>query len=146
MEAIATRFLKKWAGFTRSANTSILYLPQKSGSLNLPSMSTLHKCLQVSRQAQLLTSADACVRHLAERDLKYDLSLSRCKFRGSVAVHDVMVMDPDFSRKSLTTRVKGYVQTTEDDDRLTSLQTLSQEADFHSTGSRDLGQSGGKPT
>ena len=66
--------------------------------------------LQVSRQVQLLTSADACVRHFAERDLKHDLSLSRCKFRASVAVHDVMVMDPDFSRKSLTTTVKGYVR------------------------------------
>jgi len=42
-----------------------------------------------------------------------------------------MVMDPDFSRKSLTTRVKGYVQTTDDDDRLTSLQTLSKEGQLN---------------
>ena len=86
---------------------------------------------------------------LAEGDLKHDLSLSRCKFRASVAVRDVMVMDPDFSRKSLTTRVKGYVQTTDDDDRLTSLQTLSKEGQFSrldSTGSKYLGHSGGKPT
>ena len=64
METMATQFLKKWAGLTRSANMSILYLPRKGGGLNLPSMSTLHKCLQVLRQVQLLTSADACVRHL----------------------------------------------------------------------------------
>ena len=93
-------------------------------------MATFHKRLQVSRQAQLLILADPCVRHLAERDLKHDLSLSMCKFRASVAVHDVMVMDPDFSRKSLATRAKGYVQATDDDDRLMALQTLSKEGHF----------------
>ena len=127
VETLTTQFLKKWAGLARPANTSILHLPRKLGGLNLPSMSTLHKQLQVSRQAQLLTSADACVRHLAESNLKHDLSLKRYNFRASVAVRDVMVMDPDFSRKSLAARTKGYVQTSDDDDRLTALQALSKE-------------------
>ena len=48
LEAAATQFVKKWAGLAKSANTSLLYLPQKMGSLN--------KQLQVSRQCQLLTS------------------------------------------------------------------------------------------
>ena len=126
LEALATSFVKKWAGLAKSANTAILYLPRKLGGLNLPSISTLHKRLQVSRQAQLLTSADACVRHLAERELHQDLSLSR-RFKASVAVQEVMMMDPDFTRRSLSARAKGYVQASDDDDRLDNLRRLEKE-------------------
>ena len=120
-------FVKKWAGLARSANIAILYLPWKPGSLNLPSISTQHKRLQVSRQAQLLTSADVCVRHLAERELHQYLSLSRRKFKASVAVQEVMMMDPDFTRRFLSARAKGYVQASDDDDRLDNLQRLEKE-------------------
>ena len=37
LEATATRFMKKWAGLAKSANTALLYLPQRMCSLNLPS-------------------------------------------------------------------------------------------------------------
>ena len=92
METNTTWYLKKWADLARYANTFILYLPQRSGRLKPPSMSTLHKCLQVSRQARLLKSADANIHHDAERELKHNLSLSRCKFRASAAVWDVMTL------------------------------------------------------
>ena len=65
-DSLATSFLKKWAGLTRSANTTLLYLSTKMGGLNLPRISTLHKKLQVSRQAQPLTSSDPGVQHMAE--------------------------------------------------------------------------------
>ena len=39
LEATATQFVKKWAGLAKSANTSLLYLPQKMGGLYLPSLS-----------------------------------------------------------------------------------------------------------
>ena len=66
LETTATRFVKTWAGLAKSANTALLYLPQRMSGLKLPSLSALYKQLQVSRQCQLLTSADAWVRHLAE--------------------------------------------------------------------------------
>ena len=129
LEALATSFVKKWAGLARSANTAILYLQYLGslGGLNLPSISTLHKRLQVSKQAQILTSADACVCHLAERELHQNLSLSRRKFKASVAVQEVTMMDPDFTRRSLTARAKGYVQAADDVDRLDNLQRLEKE-------------------
>ena len=76
LDTIATSYLKRWSGLARPANTAPLYLPQKIGGLNLPLMSSLHKRLQVSRQAQLLTSQDSCVRYIAEKALERDLSLS----------------------------------------------------------------------
>ena len=41
LEAMATRYLKKWSGLARSANTARLYLPKTEGGLALPSISLL---------------------------------------------------------------------------------------------------------
>ena len=60
LDCLATRYLKKWAGLAKPANSAILYLPHNMGGMNLPLLSTLHKTLQVSRQSQLLTSRDSC--------------------------------------------------------------------------------------
>ena len=43
LEATATRYVKKWLGLTRSANTAHMYLPKASGGLGLPSISLLYK-------------------------------------------------------------------------------------------------------
>ena len=56
-------------GLAKSANTAMLYMMLSSGGLNLPSLTTLYKKLQVSRQCQLLTSSDPCVRRIAEQYL-----------------------------------------------------------------------------
>ena len=53
LEMSATRYLKKWAGLTKSANPSLLYLPKESGGLNLPAITSLYKTLQVTRQCQI---------------------------------------------------------------------------------------------
>ena len=105
----ATSYLKKWSGLARPANTAILYLPQKMGGLNLPLLSTLHKKLQVSRQSQLLSSQDPCVRHMAEKALQNDVSLTRCKFKASKVVRNTMQADPNFTRKSLSGASKRLV-------------------------------------
>ena len=47
-QAMATRFLKQWAGLAKSANPNLLYLPKRDSGLNLPSLSFLYKRLQVS--------------------------------------------------------------------------------------------------
>ena len=64
---------------------------------------------------------------LVKRELHQNLSLSRRKFKASVAVQEVMMLDPDFTRRSLTARVKGYVQAADDVDRLDNLQRLEKE-------------------
>ena len=79
-EATATRYLKKWAGLDKPANPNLLYLPKESGGLNLPSLSSLYKQLQVSRQCQLLTSSDTCFRGIAEKGLQ---SKNWCSERSS---------------------------------------------------------------
>ena len=75
LDSIATKYITQWAGLAKSANTALLYLPQKKGDLNIPLISGLHKCLQVYCQSQLLTSPDPCVRLMAEKGLQKDLTL-----------------------------------------------------------------------
>ena len=48
LKALAIRFLKKWSSLTHTVNTAILYMRQLSGGLNLPSITTFYKKLQVS--------------------------------------------------------------------------------------------------
>ena len=122
MEAMATRFLKKWAGLAKSANPNLLYLPQIDGGLNLSSLSSLYKRLQVSRQCQLLTSADPCVRRIAEKAFQSEITAQRKKFRPAIVVRDTMQEDPSRSRKALLTAAKRRVSS--EDVRLTGLQSL----------------------
>ena len=93
------------------------------GGLNLPLLSTLHKRLQVSR---LLTSQDSCVRHMAEKGLQKDLSLSRSKFTASKVVREVMMVDPNATRR-LMTAAKTLVQDDDHQDMLSELQQLDKQ-------------------
>ena len=68
LEATATRYLKRWTGgLTKSTNPNIFYILRSEGP-QLSSIATLYDKLQVSKHCQLLTSKDATVRHLAERN------------------------------------------------------------------------------
>ena len=40
LQALATRYLKRWCGLAKSADTSRLFFPQCKGELNLPSVLT----------------------------------------------------------------------------------------------------------
>ena len=102
VDALATRYLKKWSGLTKSANTALLHLPQSKGGLNLQLPSALNKSLQVSHQSHLLTSKDHCVRHLAEKKLKQELACTRKKFRPATLVQQALIENPDHNRKSLS--------------------------------------------
>ena len=107
---VAVRFVKKWGGLAKSANTALLYLPQRMSGLNLPSLSALYKQLQVSRQCQLLTSADACVRHLAEKHLQNEDRPSRKSFKPVVIVCDTLADYPGRNRKALSLAAKRKVK------------------------------------
>nr|XP_054769560.1 uncharacterized protein LOC129277399 [Lytechinus pictus] len=47
LEATATRYLKKWAGLSRSSNSSILYRKRENKGLQLKALTTHLKCIQV---------------------------------------------------------------------------------------------------
>ena len=110
LNAMATLYVNRWAGLARSAYPSILYLPQKLGGLNLPLISVLFKSLQVACQSLLLTSSDLCVRLMAEKGLQHSLALQCSKFRPSVVVREVMMSDPNFSRRSISRGAKLMVR------------------------------------
>ena len=111
-DTLATNFLKKWSGLARLANVAPLYLSQKLhvGGFNLSVISSLHKKLQVSRQGQLVTSQDPCVRLMAEKKIMREAILSRRKFRPGDVIREVMQASPNLTRKSLTKVVKALVQ------------------------------------
>ena len=127
VDSLVTGYLKRWSGLGKSANTALLYLPRLLGGLNLPSPSTLHKRLQVSRQCQLLTSQDSCVRFLAERGLKNELSLVRKKFRPAVEAREALKISPGCSRKALTKSAKALVSEEVNSSRLDNLQGLEKQ-------------------
>ena len=127
LDPLASQSLKKWSGLARSANTVLLHLSGKDGGLNLPQLSSLHKRLQVSRQSHLLTSRDNCVRHMAEKALQKDLSLSRAKFRASKEVREAMCLDPGLSGKRLAKVTKQLVREEEDEQKLSHLQQLQKQ-------------------
>ena len=127
VDPLVTTFLKKWSGLARAANTAILFLPHSLGGLNLPAPSTLHKKLQVSLQCQLLTSYDSCVRFLADRKLKYELNLTRKKFRPAMEARDAMKLNPGGSRKSLMKTAKGAVLEESNSSRLDYLHSLDKQ-------------------
>ena len=58
LEAMATRYLKRWSGLARAADPSRLYLPKMEGGLQLPPLSLLYKKLKVSEASLMLTSRD----------------------------------------------------------------------------------------
>ena len=121
---MATRFLKRWAGLAKSANPNLLYLPKRDSGFELPSLSFLYKRLKVSRQCQILISADPCVRRSAEKGLQSEISAEWKKFQPAVMVQQTMQEDPSRSRMALAATAKRQVSDEEEEARLHNLQCL----------------------
>ena len=85
LEATATRFLKRWSGLAKSADTARLYLPQSQGGLNLPPISLLYKKHQVSQACQLLASTDPAVRFTTTVEIRREEALQRATHRPMLA-------------------------------------------------------------
>ena len=127
LDSLATRYIKRWAGLTKSANTSILFLPHSLGGLNLPQLSTVYRKLQVSRQIQLLTSYDGCVRFMADQSLKREQCASRAKFQPATQANEVLKTNIGGSRKALTKAAKTLVTEDTNDTLLQCWQGLERQ-------------------
>lgn len=88
--AMATQFIKKWSGLAKPAIPNVLYIPQRDGGLDLPSISTLYKKVQVSRQCQLLTYADPTIRRIGAQGLQTESILKRKTIRQAGHVQQVL--------------------------------------------------------
>ena len=127
LDAIATRYIKRWTGLMKFANSALLYLPQNMGGLNLPLISKMYRRLKVTRQSQLLTSPDPCVRLMSENILMKELTLKRAKFKPSVKVREVMMANPDYSRRSLSNGAKTMIEDDINEEKFDYLLSLEKE-------------------
>ena len=100
LDTLVTKYLKKWSGLARSANPARLFLSTSAGGLNIRKPSMIYQKLQLSRQAQLISSRDPCVRYLNTKQIKHETSLSP-GFHPATEVRDILVDDPGASRKTL---------------------------------------------
>ena len=109
LEAVVTRFLKKWSGMARPANTARLYLPKEEGGLALPSISLLYKKLKVPQGALLLTARDRITQTIARRTLQKEDTQVRVQFKPVTLCSEIMVVDPGTRRQTLAKRAKNAV-------------------------------------
>ena len=90
-----------WSGLPRCADPSRLYLPRSLGGLEMPSLPTLFKKLQVTRHTGLLTSRDTYCRFLAQRQSDHDKGTAK-KFLAAVEASQIVSQHPELSRKQIS--------------------------------------------
>ena len=125
LDSLATKFLKRWTGLAKSANTCRLYLPKSKGGLQLPSISTTFKKLKCAKAASLMSSRDSLVRHMATQQTLAEASARRQAFKPFQQVVEVMQEDPGASRKTLAAQAKGRVAEVDASVHLEQCRTLS---------------------
>ena len=81
LDAHVTRYLKRWSGLARSANTGRLYLPKSDGGLSLPSLSLMYKKLKVSQAMLLLTSSDKVTEEVSRRLIHKEEGNKQARFQ-----------------------------------------------------------------
>ena len=111
LDPLATRYLKKWAGLTRSADPARLFLPQARGGFGLSLPSELYQKLQVGKASLLITSPDNGVNHAVRENLKKEESQKRVKFQPYLAAQSAFAADPGASGKAVARRAKAKLET-----------------------------------
>ena len=94
LQPVVTKYLK-WSGLARSLNTEVLFLPSKLGGLVLPSVVNMYKKHQSSPMAQLFTSGNSGVCHVAQGHLH---TKQHVKFKPAVLVNSIRAQHPSKSR------------------------------------------------
>ena len=124
LEAIATRFLKKWVGLARPADPSRLYLLKTKGGLGLPAISTTYKKQQASLASLILTSPDPVVKHTVKQATMKEENLQRPIHKRMLRVRGIWQIDPGANRKSLLKRAKAQVSKFDSEARLEHARSL----------------------
>ena len=127
IDPLITRYLKKWSGLTRSANTSLLFLSPRKGGLGLPSVMTIYKKQQVCRHIQLQSSRDPAVRAVAQHHLEVQRHKQREVFRPAEVAQQITEQNVSLCHKSISRRAKTLVATEEDELMSSRLQNLPQQ-------------------
>ena len=109
LEAVATRFLKRWSGLAKAADTARLYIPRSQGGLNLLPISLLYRKHQVSQACQLLASTDPIVRFTTSVKIKREEAQQRVSFKLTLTARDILAEDPGMSKKALLNKAKSVV-------------------------------------
>jgi hypothetical protein len=113
LQPIATKFLKRWCGLARSADTGCIYLPKEKGGLEMPSLVTLYKKLQASKAASFICSQDPVVRAIASQETQRETQQQRMVFKPYKIAVAEMKQDPGVSSRKLKQLAKARI---EDDD------------------------------
>ena len=125
LQPIATKYLKKWCGLAKSADTGCMFLPKEHGGLNLPSLTTIYKKLQVTKAVAYTSSRDPLVRAIASRETRREATLQRPAFKPFQEVITAMQDDPGASSKQLCNRVKKQVEAVDTKSRLSHSTSLT---------------------
>ena len=102
--------LERWCGLARSANTGCIYLPKEKGGLELPSLVTLYKKLQVSQAATYTCSQDPVVRAIASQETRREASQQKPLFKPYQVVVAAMQDNPGTSSCKLSQRAKAQFE------------------------------------
>ena len=130
LEAMATRFLKRWSGLARSAATHRLYLPKSSGGLNLPSISSIFKKTRCGLAASQMCSRDSTVRFIASQQTVAEEKSTRVAFKPHQEVIEVLKDDPGASNRQIIRRVKNRVTAADKCRRLEEYRQLTVQGDI----------------
>ena len=127
LQPIATKFLKRWSGLAKSADTGCLFLPKKKGGLELPSLVTLYKKLQVAKAAVYTCSRDPVVRAIATQETRKEATQTRPVFKPYQVVAAAMQADPGATPKQVRERAKSRVEKADTDAHLCHSTSLSRQ-------------------
>ena len=130
LEAEATKYLKKWSGLAKPADTSRLYLPKPYGGLGLPAISLLFKKQQISQACQILTSHDPIIRHTATIRTQQEESLQRPKLKPMLAARDALKENPGANGKKVRKRAKTAVVMADAETRLEHAKSLQHQGEL----------------
>ena len=114
VEAMATRYLKRWSGLARNATTHRLYLPKTSGGLHLPSFSSIYKKTRCDLTASQMCSQDPPIRLIASWQTVSESKSIKAVFKLHQEVVEVMKDDPGVSHGQFINSVKQRVTATDD--------------------------------
>ena len=107
LEDMATKFLKRWSGLAKPANTACLYLLQEDVGLALSPVSLLYKHMKLSQATLLLTSRGRITQQVARRTLDKESSQGRVQFKPVTYSRNIMAKKPGTHWRILLKHVKN---------------------------------------